>query len=205
MGAFSVSYTTPGYPAPAAPGPDSSPAGPAGMPPQPVQPQGGNGFAVASLIFGIIGGSIFGLIFGFIGLSRAAKVGKGKALSWVGIVLSTLWLIGQIAGGTYLATHISKATDPGCVAAKSLLLDEQKMNVSGPDALTALQNIVSELNDAASKAKNSAAHDSIKAVADDFQSLIDSVNKGTPPDSALLTKIEADGNAIDTACGTIGS
>jgi hypothetical protein len=196
------SDTTPGYPAPA--GVDSYPAGPAGAPPQP-QPRGGNGFAVASLIFGIIGGSLFGLIFGFIGLSRAAKVGKGKALSWVGIVLSTLWLIGQIAGGTYLVTHLSKASDPGCVAAKSLLLDEQKMNVSGADGLTSLQNIVNELNDAASKARDSAAHDAIKAVADDFQSLIDAASKGEAPNSDVLTKIEADGNAIDTACGTIGA
>jgi hypothetical protein len=199
------SDTTPGYPAPAGVG--SYPAGPAGAPqPQPPsQAQGGNGFAVASLIFGIIGGSLFGLIFGFIGLSRAAKVGKGKALSWVGIVLSTLWLIGQIAGGTYLVTHLSKASDPGCVAAKSLLLDEQKMNISGADGLTALQNIVDELNSAAGKAHDGAAHDAIKALADDFQSLIDSAKKGEAPNSDVLTKVEADGNAIDAACGTIGS
>src|SRR5690242_10931614 len=73
-GMFMSSYTTPGYPAPIGQEPPTTIAAPG---PQP-QPQGGNGFAVASLIFGIIGGSLFGLIFGFLGLSRAAKVGKGK-------------------------------------------------------------------------------------------------------------------------------
>ena len=51
-----------------------------------------NGFAVASLIFGLLGG-LLGLIFGIIALNQIKKNGgKGKGLAIAGIVLFILWI-----------------------------------------------------------------------------------------------------------------
>lgn len=78
-------------------------------PPYPPQPQGTNGFAVASLIFGILGGVLFSVIFGFVALSQIRRRGQGgKGLAIAGLSLSGVWVlgiaaivvIGAIASGT---------------------------------------------------------------------------------------------------------
>jgi hypothetical protein len=54
-----------------------------------------NGFAIASLVFGIIGGVIFALIFGFIGRSqiqRSNGTQKGEGMALAGIILGFVWL-----------------------------------------------------------------------------------------------------------------
>ncbi len=172
----------------------------------PEQPQGKNGFAIASLIFGIIGGILFGLIFGFIGLSRAKKVNRGKAMSWIGIVLSILW----IAPIAYFVPHLLKASDAGCVAAKQTIstYDDAKFNAdqSDPAALKAdFQAVTDRLNDAAAKSQNSAAKTAIQSVANDFKELVTDLDTNTVPSSDLQARMNTDGKKIDSACGTIGS
>ncbi len=173
--------------------------------PTPPQPPAKNGFAVTSLVFGIIGGIPLAIGFGIAGLVRAGKVGKGKALSWTGIVLAVLWLVPSI----YVFSHLSKALDPGCTSAKASILSMQdKMNTdsSNPDAMkTDLSSIVSQLDSAAAKSNNAAARDSIKKVSADFKELLDDLNNTKQPAGDLLSRIETDGNAVDKACGTIGS
>ena len=73
---------------PPAPPPPPSPA------PVYVQPQGTNGFAVASLVLGILWifwvGSVLALVFGFIALNQIRSGGDrqgGKGLAIAGIVL----------------------------------------------------------------------------------------------------------------------
>jgi hypothetical protein len=96
--------TQPNYP------PGMPPQMPPGMPPQGGYPQGGgyapppanqgNGMAVASLIFSILGfcllfiGGLLGILFGIMGLKRANQVGGGgRGLAITGIVLGIITLI----------------------------------------------------------------------------------------------------------------
>jgi hypothetical protein len=52
-----------------------------------------NGFAVAALVFGILGG-LLGLVFGIIALVQIRRTGqKGTGLAVAGLVLSALWLL----------------------------------------------------------------------------------------------------------------
>jgi hypothetical protein len=56
-----------------------------------------NGFAIASLITGIIGMHLFGIVFGFIGLSQIKKRGqRGRGLAITGIVFGFVWIVIQI-------------------------------------------------------------------------------------------------------------
>ena len=58
---------------------------------------GTNGFAIASLIFGIIGGALLGFIFGFIALSQTKRTGQGgRGLAIAGLILSAMWTIGLV-------------------------------------------------------------------------------------------------------------
>jgi len=93
-----------GYPEPAyGPGPGGYGPGPGGYPPPggypgpgypPAQKPGTNGFAIAALIFGIIGGILLGFIFGFIALSQTKRTGQnGRGLALAGIILSAIWTI----------------------------------------------------------------------------------------------------------------
>ena len=76
-----------GYPPPGGyPGPGYPPRAP-----------GTNGFAIAALIFGIIGGALLGYIFGFIALSQIKRSGQnGRGLAIAGLILSAMWTIGII-------------------------------------------------------------------------------------------------------------
>ncbi|MCP2327798.1 hypothetical protein HDA40_006305 [Hamadaea flava] len=67
--------------------------------PQTPPPSGTNGFAVASLIFGILGGILFAVIFGFVALSQIKKRNqKGRGMAIAGLVLSVVWLLACGAG-----------------------------------------------------------------------------------------------------------
>jgi Septum formation/Domain of unknown function (DUF4190) len=82
-------YPQQGYPAAGYPPPYPAP----GYPGQPVR-QGTNGFAIAALIFGIIGGVLLGFIFGFIALSQIKKSGQGgRGMALAGLILSGLWTL----------------------------------------------------------------------------------------------------------------
>jgi hypothetical protein len=69
------------------------------QPPPPPQRQGGtNGFAIASLIFGLLGGILLSVIFGFVALSQIRKRGQGgRGLAIAGLSLSGVWLVGIVA------------------------------------------------------------------------------------------------------------
>jgi len=55
---------------------------------------GTNGFAIASLIFGIIGGSLFAWIFGGVALSKIKQTGQsGRGMAITGIVLGIAWVV----------------------------------------------------------------------------------------------------------------
>ncbi|GAA1254610.1 hypothetical protein GCM10009665_51550 [Kitasatospora nipponensis] len=174
--------------------------------PAPVQEPGKNGFAVAALVFGLIGGFVFGILFGVLGLNRAKKVGRGKAMAWIGIVLSILW----IAPIAYFVPHLLKASDPGCVAAKQSLAtyNDAKFNAdqNDPAALKSdFHSLQSELDAAATKSDNAGARSAIQGLSGDFQQLVGVLDSGTAPAPDLQSRITADAQKVDSACGTIGS
>ncbi|GAA2377472.1 hypothetical protein Cme02nite_20600 [Catellatospora methionotrophica] len=81
--------------------PQQTPPGGYGVPYQqgPPPPSGTNGFAIASLIFGVLGGILFGFIFGFVALSQIKKRNQnGRGMAIAGIVLSSLWTLAICAG-----------------------------------------------------------------------------------------------------------
>jgi hypothetical protein len=58
-------------------------------------PQKTNGFAIASLVFGIIGGVLLALVFGYIALSQIKRSGGqqgGRGLALAGVTLGWVWL-----------------------------------------------------------------------------------------------------------------
>ncbi len=175
------------------------------IPAEPTSPPR-NGLATASLVLGILGVSVIGLILGIVGLGRAKKVGRGKGKALVGIILSVLWLAGQITVGVYIGTHVAKAADPGCVAVNAFVDNDKAFDeaAGSPENLKAeFQRIVAGLRDSAAKSNNSEARAAINKLADDFQELLDALTNATPPAEDLQTRVEADGNAVDKACGVI--
>ncbi|WP_158647341.1 DUF4190 domain-containing protein [Actinoplanes sp. ATCC 53533] len=92
-------------PAYGAPQPGAYPGYPAsGAPGYPPPGSGGtSGFAIASLIFGILGGILFSVIFGIVALFQIRKRGQtGRGLAITGLVLSGCWVL-LIAGGITVA------------------------------------------------------------------------------------------------------
>jgi hypothetical protein len=198
-----------GYGAPPPPPPAYGAPQPAYGAPPPPAPAQSNGFAVASLIFGIIGGSLLGLIFGFIGLSKAKKIGgKGRGMSITGIILSVVWLVASVGVVVYVASQVAEQNDPGCAAARAFILNDSNMQFDTSSASTLkadLQTIVDELNADANLARSADAKSAIKAMADDFKELLDAIDSGDLPGADFDSRISRDGAAIDAACGTIGA
>jgi hypothetical protein len=125
-------------------------------------------------------------------------------MSWIGIILAIVW----IAPSIYVFQHAFKASDAGCIAAKDALAEYSDAKLAAdaksPTALKAdFQAIVSKLNDAAAKS-NSSAKTSIKAMATDFQELLNDMNALKQPSADLQSRLTADGKAVDKDCGTIG-
>ena len=96
-------YSPPAYP----PGPGFDPTQHApyqGYPEQPPGPPaatGTNGFAIASLVFGLLGGILFALIFGIVALVQLRKRRQnGRGLAIAGIVLASVWILVIAAGAT---------------------------------------------------------------------------------------------------------
>ena len=214
---------------PAAPTPSAEPvpAAPAHVPVAPVQgwsvppagapapgvtgpaPARTNGFAVASLIFGIMGGALFGLIFGFIGLNRAKKMGgNGRVTSWLGIGASMAWIVGIAALFVVLVVTPTSATDTANRAAcdtaiHAVTTSATKMDAAKGDKaviLNELQATVSSLEEAESQATDANLGAALRRLAGDYQELYNAINAGSPAADDIVTRAGADGDAIDTAC-----
>ncbi|MGN9908653.1 DUF4190 domain-containing protein [Phytohabitans sp. LJ34] len=68
------------------------------QPPPPPRQGGTNGFAIASLVFGLLGGILLSVIFGFVALSQIKKRGQGgRGLAIAGLSLSGVWVLGIVA------------------------------------------------------------------------------------------------------------
>jgi hypothetical protein len=122
-------YGPGGYPPPGGyPGP--------GYPPQ--QKPGTNGFAIAALIFGIIGGVVLGFIFGFIALSQTKRTGQnGRGLAIAGLILSTMWTI-VIILLIILAIATSATRDTGGTVTQGGAISATALQVG--DCVNNLQN-----------------------------------------------------------------
>jgi hypothetical protein len=102
-----------GQPYSAPPPPEQPFLPPHGQPYDPYSPQPAtttNGFAIASLVLGILGpcglliGLILAIVFGFIGLSQT-KDGrqKGRGMAIAGLILSGLWIVGLVVTAVLVA------------------------------------------------------------------------------------------------------
>ncbi|WP_159796074.1 DUF4190 domain-containing protein [Puerhibacterium puerhi] len=78
---------------------------------QPAAP-GTDGFAIASLVTGILGTGIVALVLGIVGLNRVKKSGQnGKGMSIAGIVLGALGIVGGIIWAIFLVWAFSNADE----------------------------------------------------------------------------------------------
>jgi hypothetical protein len=121
--------------------------GPGGYPPPggypgpgypPPQKPGTNGFAIAALIFGIIGGLVLGFIFGFIALSQTKRTGQnGRGLAIAGLILSAMWTIGIILL-VILAIATSATRDDGGTVTQGGAISATALQVG--DCVNNLQN-----------------------------------------------------------------
>lgn len=98
----------------------TGPYGQAMQPGVPPQQQGTNGFAIASLIFGILGGILFAVIFGIVALTQIPKRNqKGKGMAVAGLVLSGVWLlICGVGAAVGLFADSNKSGEPSSVLPK---------------------------------------------------------------------------------------
>jgi hypothetical protein len=175
------------------------PAAPQGYPPAPPQNQS-NGLAVAGLIFGILPTPVLGIIFGILGLVRSGKVGgKGKAMSWIGIILSVLWI--AVSTTLVVVALGSVKSNPGCDSAIIAAGASVNYNSSDPAALQKqFKDVAAGLDSAAAESNDAAATTAIKKLADDYRAMADAMDTGNL-DPALVDRITSDGQAVDQACG----
>lgn len=115
-----------------------------GYAPPPPQP-GTDGFAIASLVFGIIGGILLSVIFGFVALSRIRRTGRGgRGLALAGLTLSGVWaLIYAVIIVAVIATSADRdtsgrITDGGDVSAFSLKVGDCLNGLKESDNISSL-------------------------------------------------------------------
>lgn len=109
---YGAAQPTAGYPPPGY-GPAGPGYPPAGLPPGAQVPRtpGTNGFAIAALILGILGGILLSVIFGFVALNQIRRSGQsGRGMAIAGLVLSGLWTVG-IAVAVIIAISTSADRD----------------------------------------------------------------------------------------------
>ena len=70
-----------------------------------------SGFAIASLVLGILGGAVLAIIFGFVALSQIKKRGqRGRGLAIAGVILGFVWsaiIVAAIIAGVVIHSHHS--------------------------------------------------------------------------------------------------
>ncbi|TDD68644.1 hypothetical protein E1262_15465 [Jiangella aurantiaca] len=107
--------------------------------PQPERIQGTNGFAVATLVFGIIGGIPLAIIFGVIALGRTANGRQqGRGMAVAGLVCAGLWLTGMVAAGVYAAVAEPDRDDSGRITEEGEL---STYDVEIGDCLNGLRDV----------------------------------------------------------------
>jgi hypothetical protein len=177
---------------------------PDGMPPAApyyaVQPdQSRSGLAVAALCTFFL--PLVGLVLSIFAMVKTGP-GKmaGRGLAVTALVLSILaTLFWGFVG--YKVGSKTSALDPGCTNGKAAILDGMKKfdsdaAASDETAMTAdIQTIVSQLNDAISKAHRADVRTAMQNVRDDFNSIL-SGDAGAD----LQTKLNADAQQIDNLC-----
>ena len=85
----------PAAPAPAAPAPSTHGSTTPAAPPASPRPAKTNGWAIASLVLGILGGSVLAIIFGLVARGQIKRSGgrqQGMGLATAGIALGAVWL-----------------------------------------------------------------------------------------------------------------
>ncbi|MCM2426271.1 DUF4190 domain-containing protein [Streptomyces sp. RKAG337] len=174
--------------------------------PELIPPPTSNGFAVASLVLGIIGGTVLSLILGVVGLRRARNGGPGKVMSWFGIGLSIAWIV-PIA---YLLPHLVKASDPGCRAVQATLKTYSPAAIKGdrndlPKFRADISAMTEQFSVAAEKSDDAKTRTAITKYAQDYQEMVDALDGKHALDLELGTRIDEDGKALDSACGAIGA
>jgi len=187
----------------------------------------GNGFAIAGIILAVFA-PILGLIFSIIGLVKSgARAGAGKGLSIAGIVLSVV--VG--VGGTIVVVNAlahSTAADPGCIRAEGAA---RQMNstisadgaaisrdAGNPSALrtdlqkfqTDMQSLQSQLSSAQGQARHQVVttrigtlNSDISTLSADLQALENGDVSQASQMDALATKLQHDGDALDSTCSTL--
>ncbi len=119
--------------------PPPTPPPPPGPRPD-VHPQtprrGTDGFAIASLVFGLIGGILLGLIFGVVALRRIRRRGgDGRGLAIAGIVLSCVWTVLIGVGAILVAMESADRSAAGAVTAPG---DVSVLDLRVGDCVTSL-------------------------------------------------------------------
>lgn len=138
-----MTFQQPPYPPPAQPpeqgpygqpsysggyAPQSSPYGAAYPPPPPSR--GTNGFAIASLIFGVLGGVLLSVIFGIIALNQIKRRGQGgRGMAIAGLVLSALWTLFIV-----IAIVVAVVANDGSVRATNLGVGDCIESIPGDNA-----------------------------------------------------------------------
>ncbi|MCW6006144.1 septum formation family protein [Micromonospora sp. CPCC 205371] len=113
---------------PAAPPTGQFYAPPNAMPHAPPQKPGTNGFAVAALVFGLLGGFLLSVIFGVVALmqiSRRPQAGKGAAIA--GMAISAAWVVVGVGTAVILALNTdsdSTASDNGQVNVNEIVIGD---------------------------------------------------------------------------------
>lgn len=138
------------YAHPASPQPEQGAGRPAAEWRQPAYPlpqeQRTNGFAIAALVFGIIGGALLAVIFGIIALVQIPqKNQKGRGMAIAGLVLGGLWtLVFAALIGAVVVTSADRdsgtgdITESGDVSAFALQVGDCLNDIEESEMITSL-------------------------------------------------------------------
>jgi phosphotransferase system glucose/maltose/N-acetylglucosamine-specific IIC component len=168
------------------------PPGQPGYPPAPPQQRGFSGLAITGFILAFLIAPL-GFILSLIAVfTTGAAKARGRGLAIAGVIISLIVMIG--VGSLIYAVSKSTVADPGCVAGKEAILK----GPSQPDQAQ-LQSMIDDLNAAAGKAKHDNVRDAMKALANDYTSLLNGIKSGKVP-AGIVDKVTADGQKIDDLC-----
>jgi hypothetical protein len=125
---------------------------PPGYPPSgegPQQERRTNGFAIAALVFGIIGGILLAVIFGIIALVQIPKKNqKGKGMAIAGLVLAGVWtlaiaalIIAVVMTSADRDSATGEITESGDVSAFSLKVGDCVSDLELSEAVTSVPGV----------------------------------------------------------------